>query len=167
MTYQMERPMDGDLPGLNNFDRGTSADRAPVAIVASAAPAKRASGLKSAPPDLLGFLHERPVGEAAGALGLARGTVHNLRNGYWPRDPRKIISAWRVYQAKMGVVQSSWFMRRVYAGGVVRHARCEWTGAGLAGRTGQFLAVVRTRDGALLAQTLELPSERLLLREVA
>ena len=38
---------------------------------------------------------------------------------------------------------------------------------GLAGRTDQSLALARTSEGQLLAQTLELPPERLLLREVA
>lgn len=159
--------MSDDLPGLNNFDRGTSADRCAGAISGSPGPENGACGLKSAPADLLGFLLERPVGEAVDALGLARGTVHNLRKGYWPRDARKILAAWKSYQARRGVVESSWFVRRIYPGGVVRHARREWTDAGLAGRVGQMVALSRADDGALLAQTLELPAERLLLREVA
>jgi hypothetical protein len=110
---------------------------------------------------LLLFLRENPIGDVTRALGLAKGTVHRLRHGYWPADPRKILQAWGRHKASRSVVGSSWFMRRVRPGGLVRHAGADFTAPRLAARTGAFLAVTRTADGSLLAQTLELPSQRL------
>ncbi|MFC3305512.1 helix-turn-helix domain-containing protein [Ottowia pentelensis] len=107
------------------------------------------------------------VSEAADALGLTRRTVYRLRDGYWPRNASNILSAWRACQGELADRASRWVMRRVYPGGMVLHARRWWTADGLAGRTDQSLALARTSEGQLLAQTLELPPERLLLREVA
>jgi len=167
MKTSAQEPMAGASGPLDVFDRGTSADRCAEAVSGSPATENGASGLKSAPGDLMGFLRGHSVREAAAALGLSRGTVHNLRRGVWPDDRRKILAAWRSYQAKHAVTGSSWFIRRVYADGVVRHARRAWSAHGLAWRVGQLVALSRTGDGELLAQTLELPAERLLLREVA
>ncbi|CAM3350555.1 hypothetical protein [Paracidovorax anthurii] len=117
-------------------------------------------GPKSPPADLLGFVRDWSVSEASLMLGLGRGTVARLRHGYWPTDPRKIERAWSRYKAQRGVM-ASWFLRRVYPGGIVRHAGRAWGGMPLAGRTGQLLAVAREAGGGLVAQTLELPAERL------
>jgi hypothetical protein len=116
---------------------------------------------------LLAFVRSLPVSDAVRALGLAAGTISRLRHGYWPSDSRKIIKAWERYRAQRGVVASSWFMRRVRPGGVVCHAGRHYTALQLAARTGELLAVARAADGGLLAQTLNLPAERLLLAPVA
>ncbi|WOI47706.1 hypothetical protein [Acidovorax sp. BLS4] len=105
------------------------------------------------------------VAEASLVLGLGRGTVARLRHGYWPADPRKIERAWNRYKAQRGVL-ASWFLRRVYPGGIVRHAGRAWGGSPLVDRTGQLLAVARETGGGLVAQTLELPAERLPLAQV-
>lgn len=118
-------------------------------------------GPEIAAPGLLAFVSALSVRDAAQALGLSRGTVHELRKGYWPTDARKIVRAWSAYQGRAGVVASSWFLRRVRPGGVVRHADREYTAHQLTARTGQLLAVARAADGSLLAQTLDLPAERL------
>jgi len=120
----------------------------------------------AAPPDLLHFVRGLSKASAARALGLATGTIHRLRHGYWPDDPRKIMRAWERHQARCGVVASSWFLRRVRAAGVVRHAGIDYTATQLAARTGQLLALARGADGRLIAQTLELPAERLALAPV-
>lgn len=133
------------------------------AACASPAHEKRLHGPANAPMDLLNFVRERSMGEVTRALGMAHGTVHRLRHGYWPSDPRKIMQAWGRYKGRRSIVASSWFLRRVRAGGTVRHAGIDYTAPRLAARTGQMLAVARGADGCLLAQTLELPAERMLL----
>lgn len=114
-----------------------------------------------APADLLSFINSRSIGDTVRALGVARGTVHRLSCGYWPDDSRKIMHAWSAYKGRVGVITSSWFLRRVWAGGVVRHGGKAYTGQRLEARTGELLAVAREVSGGLLAQTLELPPERL------
>lgn len=143
---------DANLPG------GTSA---------AADPGKGTYGPALPPPDLLAFAQQTPVAQAAQYLGLARKTVYRLRQGYWPSDSRKILAAWAQYRGRTAQQASSWFLRRVQVGGVVRHAGREFTAFGLAARAGQLLAVARAADGGLLAQTLELPPERLPLLPVA
>ena len=76
-------------------------------------------------------------------------------------DARKVAAAWATYRGRTGRVESSWFLRRVRAGGVVLHAGRRWSGVGLQQHVGELVAVARMPDGALLAQTLELPAERL------
>lgn len=112
------------------------------------------------------FVRGLPVREAADALRLSRGSVGRLRQGYWPDEPRKILQAWESYKASRGVVASGWFLRKVYAGGQVRHAGQFFTASGLAARTGQLLAVSRASNGGLLAQTLDLPAERISLSQL-
>ena len=146
-----------------DLDGGTSRAVALGGICASPGACGRLYGPASAPADLLDFVQGMPVAQAMRELSLARGTVHRLRHGYWPDDPRKIVQAWGRYKASRGVVASSWFVRRIYPGGVVRHAGRAYTAQALASRTGQMLAVTRATDGQLLAQTLELPAERLAL----
>ena len=152
---------------LDTFDMGFSPGNAPGDTCAGVAPVAGLCGPAFAPQDLLNFVRAQSVRDAAQDLGLSRGTVHELRKGYWPADPRKILQAWGRHKASRSVVGSSWFMRRVRPGGLVRHAGVDFTAPRLAARTGAFLAVTRTADGGLLAQTLELPSERLPLLPVA
>ena len=152
---------------VNQLERGCSPFVDAGGTCASPAPCKRLQGPEFAPADLLLFLRENPIGDVTRALGLAKGTVHRLRHGYWPADPRKILQAWGRHKASRSVVGSSWFMRRVRPGGLVRHAGVDFTAPRLAARTGAFLAVTSTADGSLLAQTLELPSQRLPLLPVA
>lgn len=123
-------------------------------------PSGRAYGPKTAPTDLLAFVRAGSVRDASRALGLSLGTTHRLREGYWPDDPRRIMRAWAAYKGGVGRVVSSWFLRRVAEGGCIRHAGRAWGGVGLALRVGELVAVARTPDG-LLAQTLELPAQRL------
>lgn len=144
----------------------TSAANAGGGICAGPASSRRPSGPLSAPPDLLVFVRSLPVSDAVRALGLAAGTISRLRHGYWPADSRKIVKAWELYRARRGVVASSWFLRRVRPGGVVCHAGRHYTALQLAARTGQLLAVAREAAGGLVAQTLELPAERLPLAPV-
>ena len=151
----------------NDLDGGSSPSDVPGATCASLAPEKRLYGPASAPADLLNFVRAYAVRDAVAALGLAVGTVHRLRQGYWPADPRKIMEAWSQYKAKRGMEVSSWFLRRVRVGGLVRHAGADYSAPLLAARTGQMLAVARAADGGLLAQTLEMPAERLQLLPVA
>ena len=152
---------------LNDLDGATR--HASAAGRATPLPAGRegSSGPFSAPADLLAFVRAHSVGEAMQALALSRGTVHRLRHGYWPPDARKITQAWQRYQASRAVVASSWFLRRVRAGGLVRHADADYSAPQLEARTGQLLAVARAGSGALIAQTLELPAQRLHLERAA
>ena len=167
MATQMERPMANESPALDVLDRGASAERGATATCGSPAAKNRATGRKSAPPELRAFVRLESVTTAAGALGLTRQTIYRLREGYWPRNSDKIMTAWRACQCELADRASRWVVRRVYLGGVVLHGGRSWTADGLAAREGQSLAVARAEGFSLLAQTLELPPERLLLREVA
>lgn len=118
---------------------------------------------ENAPADLLAFVGATAVTEVARVLGMSRKTAYRLRQGYWPADARALLKAWDTYKGRNTHQQSGWFLRRIHTGGVVRHAGYEWTAPGLAVRIGQTLAVARATDSALLAQTLELPSERFTL----
>ena len=151
----------------DDLDTGCSRGTGVGDASACPAPMRGLYGPVCAPPELMDFLRAQSVRDAAHTLGLARGTVHRLANGYWPADPRKIMRAWSAYQGRTGVAGTSWFIRRVRAGGVVRHAGQDFTAHELAARTGRMLAVTRLKDGRLLAQTLELPSQRLPLLAVA
>lgn len=148
---------------MNDLEGGTGAALGSVSTSASPDASARSYGPNSMPVDLLEFVRAQSVRDAANALRLSVGTVYRLVEGYWPRDPRKIIQAWNAHKARAGRITSSWFLRRVRAGGVVSHAKQQWTAPGLATRTGELLAVARADAGALLAQTLELPAERMQL----
>lgn len=147
--------------------RGTSRAGASGNTSASAAHSEWLYGPVCAPQGLLDFVRAQSVRDACAKLGVSRGTVNRLRQGYWPADPRKIMQAWSAYQGHAGVVGTSWFIRRIRAGGVVRHAGHDFTAHGLAAHTGHMLAVTRSPDGSLLAQTLALPSQRMPLVPVA
>jgi len=152
---------------MTDFDGGTGRAGGQGSTSVTAPPSARPSGPQSAPSDLLHFVRGLSKAAAARALGLSCGTIHNLRHGYWPADPRFITRAWECYRERHGLtVSSSWFLRRVRPGGAVRHAGRDYTATGLAARTGQLLAVARDAEGGLLAQTLELPAQRLPLAAV-
>jgi hypothetical protein len=146
---------------MNDFDGPSGGPNRLAGTSVAANGSNRASGLKTAPPELLEFACAGSVRDAAHALGLSVGTVHQLRAGYWPEDPRRILRKWSEYKGRTGRIASSWFLRRVRAGGVVAHAGCDWGGVGLAQRVGELVAVARSPDGGLLAQTLELPAQRI------
>ncbi|MEG0920306.1 MAG: hypothetical protein RSD57_16175 [Comamonas sp.] len=147
---------------MDTLDRAPRAANAAGGTLAGPVFKKRSKPLKSAPPQLLHFVREGSVSDAARELGLTRATVYRLRDGYWPGNPANILQAWARFKAGRGALDS-WFLRRVRAGGVVRHAGQDFSAPGLPARTGQILAVARDTDGNLLAQTLELPAERIAL----
>ena len=153
--------MHADIAG-NDLDGGTSRANVVGGTCTHPDPQNDADGRFCAPADLVAFVAERPVSKIMAALGIGRGTAHRLRHGYWPADARRILDAWEAYKGRDAAQQSGWFLRRVHAMGVIRHAGREWTARGLELRSGQTLAVAR-HAGGLLAQTLELPSQRLAL----
>lgn len=148
---------------MNVFDRGCCAPNRQTATPIPAAPEKPASAPKTPPADFMQFVCEGSVRDAAKLLRLSPGMVHQLRHGYWPDDPRRILRAWADYRARAGRIESSWFLRRVRSDGRLLHAGRAWSGVGLAQRAGELVAVARMPDGALLAQTLELPAQRIAL----
>lgn len=94
------------------------------------------------------------MSEAVEALGVSRPQVNRLRKGYWPVDSRKIMAAWVAYQGRSAAVASSWFLRRVQSGALVRQGAQVYTGPRLGEHVGKLLALARTVDGGLVAQTL-------------
>ena len=148
---------------MNDLDGATSPANAEAMPVEQGREETRLHPVFAPPDDLVTFVRALPVSEAVKVLRLGTGTVHRLRHGYWPKDPRKIIAAWERYQAKRGVAASSWFLRRIRPGGFIRHAGRRYTAHLLVTRTGQMLAVSRAADGGLIAQTLEMPAQRLAL----
>ena len=157
--------MDTALTAVNKLDRATSAPNGAGGTHASPLSINRSSAPESAPADLMHFVCWSNAGDVARELGIGRGTVYRLAKGYWPADPSKILQAWGRYKASRSMLDSSWFLRRVRVGGVVRHAGADFTAPGLPARVGQMLAVARATDGSLLAQTLELPAERIALMQ--
>lgn len=145
----------------NDLHRGTRAAVTPGNTSACLRPKNAPEAVFSAPPDLQAFVQSKTVTEVARALGMSRRTAHRLREGYWPRDTRGILAYWEAFKGRSAQQQSGWFLRRVHAGGTVRHAGLEWTAPDLEIRTGQTLAVARAVGNALLAQTLDLPPQRL------
>lgn len=149
----------------NDLHRGTRAAVVPGNASACLQPKSAPEAVFSAPPDLQAFVRSKTVTEVARALGMSRRTAHRLREGYWPRDTRGILAYWDAYKGRSAQQKSRWFLRRVGANGQVRHAGQGYTCGSLAARTGQTLAVARS-TGGLLAQTLELPSQRFELTPV-
>ncbi len=115
------------------------------------------------PADLRGFVQAQTVTEVARVLDMSRKTAWRLRKDLWPHDMRSVLSAWDAYKGRSTRQQSGWFLRRVHAGGVVRHASMDWVAPALALRADQTLAVARADANTLLVQTLELPAERFTL----
>ena len=159
--------MMGAFGSVDDLDTGSSRANGCGGTSAGTRPVKGSFGPPSVPVELMDFLRAQSVRETAKALGLARGTVHRLVKGYWPSDSRKIMEAWSRCKGGNSSVASSWFLRRIRPGGTVRHAGRDFTAPRLAARTGQMMAVASSLDGGLLAQTLELPAERLPLMPVA
>lgn len=142
----------GDSPAGATYPRAALPD-APQAVLSD----------RAAPQDLAAWLGGQPVAQIARRLGVSRGQAHRLKTGYWPADSRALLAAWDAYKGRTTAQQSGWFLRRVHDGGRVYHAGSMWSAPGLALRAGQTLAVARSAGDGLLAQTLELPSERFAL----
>ena len=132
--------------------------------VAGAA-SKPLAGLSCLPPDLRAFLRNRSVTEIAELLQLGKGTASRIKRGIYPHAPTKLLKRWAVVRAAGAVPVGTWALRRVMADASV-HAAVLWggmlySGAGLLGMQGRQVAVAPTANGGLLAQTLDLPAERL------
>lgn len=146
----------------HNLHTPARLDRTLVNTMAAPEPLRGSCGVLSCPADLRDFVHARSLNDAAHALDLSRWTVRRLRMGYWPGNADNIMQAWSRYKAGREVVPS-WFLRRVRAGGVVRHAGGEFGAPYLASCTGQMVAVARM-GSELIAQTLEIPAQRFALQ---
>lgn len=140
---------------------GRSADQGRGATTPAPRLPKGPSGPQSAPADLLAFVRAHQVSVAARALGLSRRTVTRLAAGYWPANHAQVMRAWVAYTGRTAAPASRWFLRLVRSGGVVCHGGRTYTGHDLGVRVGQLVAVARAAEGGLLAQTLELPVNRL------
>ena len=151
---------------LNDFDWATGADRVRAGTSAPPRAQNAASGPNLPPADLVAFVRDGSVRDVAHALRLSLGAVHSLRHGYWPGDSRRLERAWSDYKGRAGRIASSWFLRRVRGDGCIPHRGQSWTGVGLAQCVGDLVAVARMPDGALLAQTLALPAQRIPLEPV-
>ncbi len=132
--------------------------------VAGAA-SKPLTGLSCLPPDLRDFLRNRSVTEIAELLQLGKGTASRIKRGIYPHAPNKLLKRWEAVRAAGAVPVGTWALRRVMADATV-HEAVLWGGvlyggAGLFGMRGRQIAVAPTADGGLLAQTLDLPPQRL------
>ena len=129
------------------------------------------AGLPCLPPDLRAFLRNRSVTEIADALQLGKGTASRIKRGIYPHAPHKLLKRWESVQASGAVPVGAWALRRVLADAMVHAALLYdgalYSGAGLQGMQGRQLAVTSTANGGLLAQTLDIPPERLQLVPVA
>lgn len=150
---------------LCDLERGRRRVRVLGNVISCPAPSEGLYGPKSQPPELASFVHLHSSRAVAAALGVGQGTVTRLKGGYWPADPRKIVQAWNAYKGRTVQRATSWFVRRVSADGL-HHGGKRYQAAQLAGRAGELMAVARTSDGGLLAQSLELPAERFVLARV-
>lgn len=126
---------------------------------------KPLAGLSCLPPDLRAFLRNRSVTEIAELLQLGKGTASRIKRGIYPHAPNKLLKRWEAVRAAGAVPVGTWALRRVMADATV-HEAVLWGGvlyggAGLFGLRGRQIAVAPTADGGLLAQTLDLPPQRL------
>ena len=137
--------------------------------VAGAA-SKPLAGLSCLPPDLRAFLRNRSVTEIAELLQLGKGTASRIKRGIYPHAPNKLLKRWEAVKAAGAVPVGTWALRRVMADATVHEAvlwgGALYSGAGLFGMRGRQIAVAPTADGGLLAQTLDLPPQRLPLTPV-
>lgn len=122
------------------------------------------------PPVLRAFLRHRSVTEIADLLQLGKGTASRIKRGIYPHAPHKLIKRWEAVRAAGAVPVGTWALRRVMADATV-HEAVLWggvlySGAGLFGMRGRQVAVAPMADGGLLAQTLDLPPQRLPLTAV-
>lgn len=132
---------------------------------------KPLAGLHGLPPDLRAFLRNRSVTEIAELLQLGKGTASRIKRGIYPHAPTKLLKRWEAVRATGAVPVGTWALRRVMADAMV-HEAVLWggmlySGAGLLGMRGRQIAVAPTADGGLLAQTLDMPPQRLPLTPVA
>lgn len=134
------------------------------------ASSKPLAGLSCLPPDLREFLRNRSVTEIAGMLRLGKGTASRIKRGIYPHAPHKLLKRWESVRAAGAVPVGAWALRRVMADATVHEAvlwgGALYSGAGLFGMRGRQIAVTTTAGGGLLAQTLELPSQRFELTPV-
>lgn len=132
--------------------------------VAGAA-SKPLAGLSCLPPDLRAFLRNRSVTEIAELLHLGKGTASRIKRGIYPHAPHKLLKRWEAVRAAGAVPVGTWAIRRVMADATVHEAvlfdGMLYSGAGLFGMRGRQIVVAPTADGGLLAQTLDLPPQRL------
>ena len=137
--------------------------------MAGAAPNPLA-GLPGLPPDLREFLRSRSVAEIAKLMQLGKGTASRIKRGIYPHAPNKLLKRWEAVKAAGAVPVGTWALRRVMADATVHEAvlwgGALYSGAGLFGMRGRQIAVAPTADGGLLAQTLDLPPQRLPLTPV-
>jgi len=127
---------------------------------------KPLAGLSCLPPDLRAFLRNRSVTEIAELLQLGKGTASRIKRGIYPHaDPTSCSHAGRPCGRLGTVPVGTWALRRVMADSAVHEAvlwgGALYSGAGLVGMRGRQIAVAPTADGGLLAQTLDLPPQRL------
>lgn len=134
------------------------------------ADSKPFAGLSCLPPDLRAFLRNRSVTEIAELLQLGKGTASRIKRGIYPHAPNKLLKRWEAVRATGSVPVGTWALRRVMADSAVHEAvlwgGALYSGAGLVGMRGRQIAVAPTADGGLLAQTLDLPPQRLPLTPV-
>lgn len=131
-------------------------------------------GLSCLPADLRAFLRHRSVTEIAELLQLGKGTASRIKRGIYPHAPHKLLKRWEAIKAAGAVPAGTWALRRVMADATVHQAACEavlwggmlYSGAGLVGMRGRQIAVAPTADGGLLAQTLDMPPQRLPLTRI-
>lgn len=123
------------------------------------------AGLPSLPPDLRAFLGNRSVTEVAEVLHLGKGTASRIKRGIYPHAPHKLLRRWEVVKSGGAVPVGKWALRRVLTDAMVHEAvlfdGALYSGAGLLGMRGRQIAVAPTADGGLLAQTLDMPPQRL------
>lgn len=137
---------------MDKNGRGLRAQNTPADTNPLPTAKKRAEGRLNAPADLREFLRTRPVRQAAAALGLSHGLAHQLSRGYWPEDPARIMQAWRGYQCRLASQTAPIrAVRRVYAGGSVRHAGRHFCSPGLCGHEGSMVGICRAQDGQIMA----------------
>lgn len=161
MNTQMSKPSkdapgDDLVAGCSHFSPAHGPTPARDQINACAVPTKP-------PEDLLAFLRAGSFRNLANEIGISRSQLHRLASGYWPPDPRQILAAWHAYKAQTSQPATSWFLRRVGPGGVVRHGRACYSSPRLVARAGELIAVARAVQGCLLAVALDPPDERFAL----
>ena len=117
------------------------------------------------PPDLAAFLSMATARQASATLGATGTQVRQLRAGEIGVPPR-VLGRWLACRARYLVPCAPWQVRRVDAQGAVRLAGRRYASPALQPRAGQQINVALLADGRLLAQTLELPAQRLPLAAV-
>ena len=152
-----------DLYRASCRDQGSgSTSGTPTPKNASTTRIDQVADSQDVPHELMTFVKACSVTEAAVLLGVARPTIYRLRNGYWPRDDRRLRQAWSRFKGREQRA-TAWFLRRV-RGGAVQHAGQRFLARDLAGRDGELVALARASDGGLIGVALDAPSSRFALR---